>query len=124
MGWMWLTDNSLGPLLYFRAQSETYFPTGGSMLALEDRRPRSRLRGFDPVGIAEVVQVARFGSDVLNLLPPRGSRAVAGSGLRRSSRSRVPAALPPGQGRVPVPGAHDRHPAQPPCRGALDALAS
>src|SRR3954453_3822523 len=38
------------------------------MLAFEDIKPGSRLRGLDPAGIAEVVQVARFGSDALNLV--------------------------------------------------------
>src|SRR5487761_403151 len=38
------------------------------MLAFEDIRPGSRLRGLDAAGIAEVVQVARFGADALNLV--------------------------------------------------------
>src|SRR3954451_22738686 len=38
------------------------------MLAFEDIKPGSRVRGLDPGGIAEVVQVARFGSDALNLV--------------------------------------------------------
>ena len=38
------------------------------MLAFEDIKPGSRLRGLDPAGVAEVVQVARFGSDALNLV--------------------------------------------------------
>jgi hypothetical protein len=33
----------------------------------EDLKPGARLLGLDPAGIAEVVQVARFGSDALNL---------------------------------------------------------
>src|SRR6266566_2930017 len=38
------------------------------MLAFEDIKPGARLRGLDPAGIAEVVQVARFGPDALNLV--------------------------------------------------------
>src|SRR5947208_4904915 len=38
------------------------------MVALEEIKPGSRLRGLDPEGIAEVVQVARFGQDALNLV--------------------------------------------------------
>jgi superfamily II DNA or RNA helicase len=38
------------------------------MVALEDIQPGSRLRGLDPEGVAEVVQVARFGPDALNLV--------------------------------------------------------
>src|SRR5712692_1015525 len=38
------------------------------MLAFEDIKPGSRLRGLDAAGIAEVVQVARFGADALNLV--------------------------------------------------------
>src|SRR3954465_15521191 len=38
------------------------------MFGFEDIKPGSRLRGLDPAGIAEVVQVARFGSDALNLV--------------------------------------------------------
>lgn len=38
------------------------------MLAFEDIKPGSRIRGLDAEGIAEVVQVARFGSDALNLV--------------------------------------------------------
>src|SRR5713101_6495354 len=38
------------------------------MRAFEDIRPGSRLRGLDSAGIAEVVQVARFGTDALNLV--------------------------------------------------------
>jgi hypothetical protein len=39
-----------------------------TMPAFEDLKPGSRLRGLDPAGIAEVVQVARFGPDALNLV--------------------------------------------------------
>src|ERR1700738_941611 len=39
----------------------------GRMVALEEIKPGARLRGLDPEGIAEVVQVARFGADALNL---------------------------------------------------------
>ena len=38
------------------------------MVALEEIRPGSRLRGLDPEGLAEIVQVARFGPDALNLV--------------------------------------------------------
>lgn len=38
------------------------------MAAFEDIKPGSRLRGLDPVGIAEIVQVSRFGPDALNLV--------------------------------------------------------
>jgi SNF2-related domain len=38
------------------------------MLTLDDIKPGSRLRGIDPAGVAEVVQVARFGPDALNLV--------------------------------------------------------
>jgi SNF2 family DNA or RNA helicase len=38
------------------------------MLAFEDIKPGARLRGLDPAGIVEVVQVARFGPDALNLV--------------------------------------------------------
>src|SRR5258705_12871639 len=38
------------------------------MRAFEDIKPGARLRGLDPVGIAEVVQVAHFGPDALNLV--------------------------------------------------------
>ena len=37
------------------------------MQTFEDIKPGARLRGLDPAGIAEVVQVARFGPDALNL---------------------------------------------------------
>src|SRR3974377_561284 len=38
------------------------------MVVLEEIKPGSRLRGLDPEGVAEVVQVARFGTDALNLV--------------------------------------------------------
>jgi SNF2 family DNA or RNA helicase len=38
------------------------------MVALEEIKPGSRLRGLDPEGVAEVVQVARFGAHALNLV--------------------------------------------------------
>jgi superfamily II DNA or RNA helicase len=38
------------------------------MLAFDDITPGARLRGLDPSGVAEVVQVARFGADALNLI--------------------------------------------------------
>src|SRR5579863_7482665 len=38
------------------------------MLAFEDIKPGACLRGLDPGGIAEIVQVARFGADALNLV--------------------------------------------------------
>jgi superfamily II DNA or RNA helicase len=38
------------------------------MLAFNDIKPGARLRGLDSAGIAEIVQVARFGADALNLV--------------------------------------------------------
>src|ERR1700686_4680942 len=38
------------------------------MYAFEDIKPGARLRGLDPAGVAEIVQVARFGPDALNLV--------------------------------------------------------
>src|SRR6202521_249569 len=38
------------------------------MLAFDDIKPGSRLRGLDAAGIAEVVQVSRFGADAVNLV--------------------------------------------------------
>jgi SNF2 family DNA or RNA helicase len=38
------------------------------VLQFDDIKPGSRLRGLDPAGVAEVVQVARFGADALNLV--------------------------------------------------------
>jgi SNF2 family DNA or RNA helicase len=38
------------------------------MPAFEEIKPGARLRGLDPAGVAEVVQVARFGADALNLV--------------------------------------------------------
>jgi len=38
------------------------------MLAFDDIKPGARLRGLDAGGITEVVQVARFGPDALNLV--------------------------------------------------------
>jgi hypothetical protein len=38
------------------------------MHSFEEIKPGARLRGLDPAGIAEVVQVARFGPDALNLV--------------------------------------------------------
>jgi hypothetical protein len=38
------------------------------MIAFDDLKPGSRLRGLDSAGIAEVVQVTRFGADALNLV--------------------------------------------------------
>jgi len=38
------------------------------MLAFEDIQPGSRLRGLDSSGVAEIVQVSRFGADALNLV--------------------------------------------------------
>ena len=37
-------------------------------MSFEDIKPGSRLRGLDPSGVAEVVQVARFGPDALNIV--------------------------------------------------------
>jgi hypothetical protein len=47
---------------------QRWLPNGAGMVALEDIRPGSRLRGLDPEGVAEVVQIARFGPDALNLV--------------------------------------------------------
>src|SRR5690348_4770950 len=38
------------------------------MLAFEDIKPGARLRGLDRSGVAEIVQVSRFGPDALNLV--------------------------------------------------------
>jgi SNF2 family DNA or RNA helicase len=38
------------------------------MLAFDDIKPGSRLRGLAGAGVAEIVQVARFGADALNLV--------------------------------------------------------
>ncbi len=38
------------------------------MLAFDDIKPGARLRGLDPGGVAEIVQVARFGADAVNLV--------------------------------------------------------
>src|SRR5712672_2357644 len=38
------------------------------MVAFDDIRPGSRLRGLDAAGTAEIVQVAHFGPDALNLV--------------------------------------------------------
>lgn len=38
------------------------------MLDFDDIKPGSRLRGLDAAGIAEIVQIARFGSDALNVV--------------------------------------------------------
>jgi hypothetical protein len=37
-------------------------------MSFEDIKPGSRLRGLDPSGVAEVVQVSRFGPVALNLV--------------------------------------------------------
>jgi hypothetical protein len=38
------------------------------MLSFDDIRPGARVRGLDPGGVAEIVQVAHFGADALNLV--------------------------------------------------------
>ena len=38
------------------------------MAAFDDIKAGARLRGLDPAGVAEVVQIARFGPDALNLV--------------------------------------------------------
>ncbi len=38
------------------------------MILFDDLKPGSRIRGLDPSGIAEVVQVSRFGTDAINLI--------------------------------------------------------
>ncbi len=40
----------------------------GVLLVFEDLKPGARLRGLAPQGIAEIVQVSRFGADALNLI--------------------------------------------------------
>ena len=42
--------------------------SGMSRPSFQDLKPGSRLRGLDPAGIAEIVQVAHFGPDALNLV--------------------------------------------------------
>jgi hypothetical protein len=49
------------------------------MPAFEDIKPGSRLRGLDPEGTAEVVQVARFGPNALSLVRRRASEALPSS---------------------------------------------
>jgi hypothetical protein len=46
------------------------------MAAFEEIKPGARIRGLDPSGLAEVVQVARFGPDAINLVF-RANRKVA-----------------------------------------------
>jgi hypothetical protein len=41
---------------------------GARMTSFEDIKPGSRLRGLDSSGVAEIVQVARFGPDAINLV--------------------------------------------------------
>jgi hypothetical protein len=41
---------------------------GVDLPTFDDIKPGARLRGLDPAGLAEVVQVARFGADALNLV--------------------------------------------------------
>lgn len=38
------------------------------MMTFEDIRPGARLAGVDTAGIAEIVQVSKFGPDALNLI--------------------------------------------------------
>ena len=38
------------------------------MASFNEIKPGARLRGLDPSGVAEVVQVSRFGPDALNLV--------------------------------------------------------
>lgn len=38
------------------------------MLLFEEIKPGARIQGLDPAGVAEIVQVARFGADALNLV--------------------------------------------------------
>ncbi len=38
------------------------------MISFDDLKPGARIRGLDSGGIAEIVQVARFGADALNLI--------------------------------------------------------
>ncbi len=46
-----------------------------AMIAFDDIKPGARVRGLDPGGIAEVVQVAHFGADALNLVFRANGRA-------------------------------------------------
>src|SRR5260221_5811157 len=41
---------------------------GVDLPTFDDIKPGARLRGLDTTGLAEVVQVARFGADALNLV--------------------------------------------------------
>jgi hypothetical protein len=50
-----------------RSSTEFKFPTA-IVTVLEDIKPGSRLRGLDPSGVAEVVQVTGFGLDALNVV--------------------------------------------------------
>jgi hypothetical protein len=49
------------------------------MPAFEHIKPGSRLRGLDPEGAAEVVQVARFGPNALSLVRRRASEDLPSS---------------------------------------------
>jgi hypothetical protein len=50
-----------------QVRRNTYCERDG-MSAFEEIKPGTRLKGLDPVGIAEVVSVSRFGTDALNLV--------------------------------------------------------
>jgi hypothetical protein len=53
------------------------------MIAFENIKPGSRLRGLDTSGLAEVVQVAQFGPDALNVVFRRlARRSATGYALR------------------------------------------
>ena len=59
------------------------FVWGIILPTLEDIKPGARLRGLDPAGIADVVQVARFGTDALNLVFQSRRPGVRTAGLSR-----------------------------------------
>src|SRR5215217_6963704 len=60
-----IAQSQLSSLLGWDRQSAG---PGAAMFAFEDIKPGSRLRGLASEGVAEIVQVARFGSDALNLV--------------------------------------------------------
>jgi len=65
------------------------------MLAFHDIKPGSRLRGLDAAGIAEVVQVSRFGADALDLVfRVHGRRASITASFRPQESCRVSGYFP------------------------------
>jgi hypothetical protein len=57
-----------GASLFAVFNNRTRHPIGSVVLAFDDIKPGSRLRGLVGAGVAEIVQVARFGADALNLV--------------------------------------------------------